>query len=93
MTLAKADIVETLAKNGFTKKKSIDMVESLLEIIKSNLERSENLLVSGFGKFYVREKAQRVGRNPKTGEEAIVSDRKVVRFKCSPVMRKKMNSK
>jgi integration host factor subunit alpha len=92
MTLTKEGIVQEVAKQGFTRKKSIELVEGLLEIIKECLESGEELLVSGFGKFYVREKAERLGRNPKTGVSAVVSERRVVRFRCSPVLRDKINS-
>ena len=91
MTLTKDTIFQDVAKKGFSRKESIELVESLLEIIKARLERGEDILISGFGKFYVREKAERMGRNPKTGLEAVVSERKVVRFRCSPILRKKMN--
>jgi integration host factor subunit alpha len=92
MTVTKEDIVEQVAGIGFTRKKSIELVESLLEIMKASLERGEELLISGFGKFYVRRKAQRMGRNPKTGVEAVVQERSVVRFRCSPVLRDRMNA-
>jgi integration host factor subunit alpha len=62
-----------------------------LEIIKSTLESGEDILISGFGKFNVKEKGERRGRNPSTGDDAIVSARKVVRFKCSGKLRSKVN--
>jgi integration host factor subunit alpha len=92
MTLTKADIVETLSKeNGYTKNKSFEIVETLLEIIKSTLESGEDVLVSGFGKFCVNEKGERKGRNPATGEDMMVAARKVVTFRCSRQLRDKIN--
>jgi len=91
MTLTKADIIDVLYNNGFSRKQSVQLLESLLEIIKSNLEKGDPLLISGFGKFSVREKGSRIGRNPKTGEEAIINERRIVSFKCSTVLRDKIN--
>ncbi len=92
MTLKKADIVEAVAKqNGYTLNQSFEVVESLLEIIKSSLESGEDVLISGFGKFCVKEKKSRRGRNPSTGESMMLSPRKVVTFKCSGKLRDKIN--
>ena len=92
MTLTKAQIVESIQnQTGFPKNKSSDIVESLLEIIKSTLASGEDVLVSGFGKFYVKEKAERKGRNPATGEDMMLEPRKVVTFKCSGKLRKRIN--
>ena len=91
MALTKNDIVSTVHELGFTKKKSVDIVESLLEIIKGSLERSEDVLISGFGKFCVKKKGQRRGRNPATGSDLILRERKVVTFKCSGKLRDKIN--
>jgi len=91
MTLTKADIVEEVSKIGFSKNTSVHLVERVLEIIKATLGRGEDLLVSGFGKFYLRLKAERTGRNPGTGVEAIVTERRVVRFKCSGKLRDRIN--
>ena len=92
MTLTKADIVETISKeNGQTKNKSFEIVETLLEIIKSALESGEDVLISGFGKFSVNEKKARRGRNPATGETMMLSPRKVVTFKCSGKLRDMIN--
>ena len=92
MALTKNDIVTKVHEMGFTKKKSIDVIESLLEIIKSELEDGEDVLISGFGKFCVKEKKKRRGRNPATGEELILRKRKVVTFKCSGKLRQKINN-
>jgi integration host factor subunit alpha len=92
MTLTKAHIVETLAKqNGCTKNQSVQMVETLLELIKRSLESGEDVLISGFGKFCMKEKKQRKGRNPSTGEDMILQPRKVVTFTCSRKLRDKIN--
>ena len=92
MTLTKADIVEAVAEqNGYTNKRSVEMVETLLEIIKSTLESGEDVLVSRFGKFCVKEKKERLGRNLATGEAMMLAPRKVVTFKCSLPLRDKIN--
>jgi integration host factor subunit alpha len=91
MALTKNDIVSTVHELGFTKKKSVEIVESLLEIIKGSLERGEDVLISGFGKFCVKQKGQRRGRNPATGSDLILRERKVVTFKCSGKLRDKIN--
>jgi len=91
MALTKSDIVARVHDLGLTMKKSIETIESLLEIIKSALENGEDVLVSGFGKFCVKEKKQRRGRNPATGSDLILRERKVVTFKCSGKLRDKIN--
>jgi integration host factor subunit alpha len=91
MALTKNDIVASVHELGFTKKKSVEIIESLLEIIKIALETSEDVLISGFGKFCVKQKGQRRGRNPATGEDLILRARKVVTFKCSGKLRNKIN--
>jgi len=65
MALTKNDIVTRVHELGFTKKKSVEIIESLLEIIKGTLEKGEDVLISGFGKFCVKHKKQRRGRNPR----------------------------
>ncbi len=91
MALTKSDIVTKIHNLGFTKKKSVDIVEDLLEIIKRTLADSEDVLVSGFGKFCIKDKDQRRGRNPATGADLILRERKVVTFKCSGKLRNKIN--
>ena len=93
MALTKADLVENVAREGFTKKDSAKIVETLLELIKSTLKAGDEILISGFGKFCVKEKKQRRGRNPATGEDLILDARRVVTFKCSPVLTDKINGK
>jgi len=92
MALTKSDIVAKVHELGFTKKKSVDTVESLLEIIKSTLAQGDDVLVSGFGKFCIKDKKQRRGRNPATGSDLILRERKVVTFKCSGKLRNRINS-
>jgi integration host factor subunit alpha len=92
MTLTKAHIVETLSEeNGYARTQSADTVETLLEIIKKTLESGEDVLISGFGKFCVKEKRERRGRNPATGEDLMLEPRKVVTFRCSRQLRDKIN--
>lgn len=90
MALTKSDIVTAVQDIGLTKKKSVEVIESLLEIIKRSLESSEDVLISGFGKFCVKDKDKRKGRNPATGEDLILRSRKVVTFKCSGKLRNKI---
>ena len=90
MALTKNDIVTKIYELGFTKKKSIDIIESLLEIIKSTLENDDDVLVSGFGKFCIKSKNKRRGRNPATGNDLMLRERKVVTFKCSGKLRNKI---
>jgi len=92
MTLTKLDMVESVAKqNGWPKAKSFEIVETLLEIIKKSLESGEDVLISGFGKFCVKKKKQRRGRNPATGEDMMLRPRKIVTFKCSGKLKDKVN--
>jgi len=91
MALTKHDIVRQVQEIGYTLDKSGEIVESLLEIIKSGLENGEDVLVSGFGKFAIKDKAPRRGRNPATGEDLLLDARKVVAFKCSGRLRDKIN--
>ena len=92
MSLTKADIIAAIQKEiGFTKNQSTELVESLLEIIKSKLETGEDVLVSGFGKFCVKEKGERRGRNPATGGDLILRPRRVVTFKVSGKLKEKVN--
>jgi integration host factor subunit alpha len=92
MTLTKASIVEKLSEeNGYPKNQSFEIIETLLEIIKGSLEKGEDVLISGCGKFCVKEKQGRRGRNPSTGQELMLDPRKVVTFKCSRQLRDKIN--
>ncbi len=91
MALTKNAIVTKVHELGFTKKKSVEIVESLLEIIKGSLQEGGDVLISGFGKFWVKGKTKRRGRNPATGSDLILRERKVVTFKCSGKLRNKIN--
>jgi integration host factor subunit alpha len=94
MTLTKAQIVESIQnQTGFAKNKSFEIVETLLEIIKSTLASGEDVLISGFGKFNVNEKNERKGRNPSTGEAMMLEPRKVVTFKCSGHLKDRINGR
>jgi integration host factor subunit alpha len=93
MTLTKIQIVESVQnQTGFPRNKSSEIIETLLEIIKRSLAAGEDVLVSGFGKFCVKEKNKRKGRNPATGEDMMLAQRRVVTFKCSGQLRDKINS-
>ena len=92
MALTKSDIVAKVNELGFTKKRSVAIIEDLMSIIKSSLEKGEDVLISGFGKFCVKEKQKRRGRNPATGADLILKERKIVTFKCSGKLREKINS-
>jgi len=91
MALTKSDVVAKVHDLGFTKKKSVDIIETLLEIIKSTPEKSDDVLISGLGKFCVKQKNQRRGRNPATGADLILKARKVVTFKCSGKLRNEID--
>ena len=93
-TLTKAHIVNAVIEQiGFSQKKSFETIETLLEIIKSTLESGEDVLISGFGKFCIKLKAERRGRNPATGEDMLLAPKKVVTFQCSGILREKLNRK
>jgi len=87
MTLRKSDIAEEITKLGLNRKISTDLLERLLEIIKDSLAEGDDVLISGFGKFSVRKKRERKGRNPATGDTIILSERKVITFRCSSLLR------
>ncbi len=94
MTLSKSQIIEEIQnRNGFSKKKSVETVEALLEIMKETLVSGDDVLISGFGKLCVKEKRKRRGRNPATGEDMMLASRKVVTFKCSGKLRERVNGK
>ena len=92
MNFTKSDLIQAvIEENGFSKKKASDTVEKLIEIIKRTLESGDDVLISRFGKFCVKEKKERIGRNPATGESMILPSRKVVTFKSSNKLRKLLN--
>ncbi len=92
MSLTKEKIINDIYNHiGLSKTQSRDAVERLFEIIKQTLEEGEDLLISGFGKFVIKEKAERRGRNPQTTEDLRLRARRVVVFKTSGVLRNKIN--
>ena len=92
MTLTKANIVDAIHNDlGFPKNRSAELIEILLEQIKSTLEKGEDVLISGFGKFCIKNKKERRGRNPATGDDMILAQRQVVTFRCSHLLREKIN--
>jgi integration host factor subunit alpha len=92
MTLTKIQIVESIySEIGIPKNKSTEIVETLIEIIKRTLASGEDVLVSNFGKFCVKEKRERKGRNPATGDDMMLEPRKVVTFKCSGKLRDRVD--
>ena len=94
MALTKADIINSVqAEEGLTKQQSTDVIETLIEIIKKTLASGEDVLISGFGKFCIREKNERKGRNPATGDDLMLAPRRVVTFKCSGKLRERINNR
>jgi len=93
MTLRKAQIVDEVYRYMFwdSRKKIFDVVGTILEIIKSTLVSGDDVLISGFGKFCVKEKRKRKGRNPATGEDMMLAPRRVVTFRCSGKLRDGVN--
>ena len=94
MTITKAHLIDVI-RNRFdlNKSRSGDLVGSLFEIMKTTIARDEDILISGFGKFCLKEKRQRQGRNPATGDRLILDSRRIVTFSCSPVLKGKLNGK
>jgi len=94
MTLTKAKIVDVIHNElGFPKNRSAELLELLLEQIKITLEKGEDVLISGFGKFCVKEKRERRGRNPATGTDMTLTKRRVVTFRCSHLLREKIKNR
>jgi integration host factor subunit alpha len=88
----KSDLVQAIAgANGFPLNRSTEIIETLLDLIKTKLASGEDVLISGFGKFCVKKKRERRGRNPATGEAMMLASRRVVTFKCSGQLRHKIN--
>ncbi len=93
MTLTKADLVNRIyEKNNLRKAEAARTMEALLEIIKTSLANDESVLISGFGKFNVKCKKERRGRNPQTGTELVLAPRRVVTFKPSSILRQRVSS-
>ena len=92
MTLTKENLIQTLYdQSGFSKHQSRALVETVFEMVKQSLESGDDVLISGFGKFCVKKKSPRKGRNPATGEDLTLDARRVVVFKSSTVLRDKVN--
>lgn len=92
MALTKIEIIERVSEGlDISGSEAKDTVEELLEIMKSTLASGEDLMISGFGKFQVTEKAPRKGRNPASGKEMMLEGRRVVTFKCSGKLRDQIN--
>lgn len=92
--MTKADIVEKVAEQcGISKKDSIDMVESVFNVLKTTLENGEDIKISGFGKFEVKNKHERKGRNPQTGESIIIDARRILSFKPSIILKNAVQGK
>ncbi|TLS66309.1 integration host factor subunit alpha [Mariprofundus erugo] len=89
--MTKAEIARIVHERvGLTKKESAEIVESVLDVIRDALARGENVKLSGFGHFMVRDKHARRGRNPKTGTDITIEPRSVVTFRASPLLKDKM---
>ena len=92
MTLTKAHIIDAISDQvGYPKNHSSEIVETLLELIKKALESGDDVMISNFGKFCVKEKKERKGRNPSTGKDMILEPRRVVTFRSSTKLRDKIN--
>jgi integration host factor subunit alpha len=92
MALTKNELItKIMEETGFTKKAATETVEQLMEIIKTSLASGEDVMISGFGKFCVKKKSQRKGRNPATGDDMFLDARKVLTFKCSGKLRDRVN--
>ena len=92
VTLTKSHLIDAVAEqNGFTRKKSTETVETILEMTKSTLESGEDVLISGFGKFCVKDKQERKGWNPATGAAMMLAPRRAITFKNSMKVRDKIN--
>ena len=91
-TYSKAKIADAVAASlGFDRRRSLQTVESMLRIMKDSLVAGEDILISGFGKFEVRQKEPRMGRNPATGERMRLDGRRVLVFRCSQKLRERIN--
>ena len=94
MPLTKSDLVESIYHTGgFLKSDAVRAFETTVELIKGTLSSGENVLISGFGKFEIKEKNKRKGRNPQTGDDLMLRPRRVIRFKCSGILKDKLNGK
>lgn len=93
LLVTKADIVQAVYSRlgGFSKKESADLVDLVFETMKETLGRGEKIKISGFGNFVLRDKRQRQGRNPQTGEPITITERRVLNFKASQLLKQALN--
>jgi integration host factor subunit alpha len=93
--MTKAEIVQALYARvgGFSKKESADIVDLVFEMLKETLAKGEKIKISGFGNFVLRDKRQRPGRNPQTGDPIKISERRVLTFKASQILKQTLNPK
>jgi integration host factor subunit alpha len=90
-TLTRADLAEAInRKMGFSRAESLEMVEAILDHMTQALRRGENVKISGFGSFVLRDKNERIGRNPKTGVEVPITPRRVMTFRASQLLRERI---
>jgi integration host factor subunit alpha len=91
--MTKADIVQAVYTRlgGFSKKESADLVDLVFETMKETLGRGEKIKISGFGNFVLRDKRQRQGRNPQTGDPIVITERRVLNFKASQLLKQALN--
>jgi len=93
-SMTKADIIEAVYEKvgGFSKKEAAEVVEAVFSTMKDTLSQGQKIKISGFGNFVVRDKNERMGRNPQTGEPIIISSRRVLTFKPSQVLKAQLNN-
>ncbi len=92
-TITRADLAEAVYEEvGLSRNESAEFVESVLDIISDTLVSGEHVKISGFGSFYIKEKSERIGRNPKTGVEAVIEPRKVLVFRASHTLKDRINN-
>ncbi len=90
-TLTRADLAETISrKMGFSRAESFDFVESILRHMCASMSNGENVKISGFGSFILRDKKERIGRNPKTGVEVPITPRRVMTFRASQILKERI---
>ncbi|WP_427969892.1 integration host factor subunit alpha [Altererythrobacter sp.] len=90
-TLTRADLAETInRKMGLSRAESLDLVESILDKMSDALANGENVKISGFGSFILRDKRERIGRNPKTGVEVPITPRRVMTFRASQLLKEQI---
>lgn len=91
-TLTRADLAETVNRRmGFSRSESLELIECILHSMTKALERGENVKISGFGTFLLRDKRERIGRNPKTGVEVPITPRRVMTFRASQILKDRIS--